>query len=126
VHPILSVVAALSDAGVRYVVVGGVAVTLQGHMRTTVDLDLVVDLVPNNLTTALGVLTDLGLVPRLPVRPEDFADPDIRRTWIDQRNLIAFSMHDPADPRREVDLLADPAVPVAGCWRPLSTRLSAG
>jgi hypothetical protein len=38
------VFAALHRAGVRFVVVGGVAVVLQGHIRTTVDLDLVVDL----------------------------------------------------------------------------------
>ena len=38
------VFAALRDAQVSYVVVGGTAVVLQGHARLTVDLDLVIDL----------------------------------------------------------------------------------
>jgi hypothetical protein len=35
--------AALAERGVRFVVVGGVAVVLHGHSRSTVDLDLVID-----------------------------------------------------------------------------------
>ncbi|MFQ5670913.1 MAG: DUF6036 family nucleotidyltransferase [Acidobacteriota bacterium] len=35
---------ALNGSGVRYVIVGGLAVVLQGHPRLTVDADLVVDL----------------------------------------------------------------------------------
>ena len=34
------VLKALSDARVRYLVVGGVAVVFHGHLRTTGDLDL--------------------------------------------------------------------------------------
>ncbi|MEX1311252.1 MAG: hypothetical protein AB1Z65_12585 [Candidatus Sulfomarinibacteraceae bacterium] len=34
------VLKALNDAGVRYLVVGGVAVVLHGHLRTTGDLVL--------------------------------------------------------------------------------------
>jgi len=37
-----SVLSALNAAGVRYLVVGGVAVVLHGHLRTTADLDLIV------------------------------------------------------------------------------------
>ena len=36
------VVKALGEAHVRYLVVGGVAVVLHGHLRTTADLDLLV------------------------------------------------------------------------------------
>jgi hypothetical protein len=38
------VLAPLERAGVRYLVVGGVAVVLHGYLRTTLDLDLVVQL----------------------------------------------------------------------------------
>jgi hypothetical protein len=37
---LLSVFAALERAKVRYLVVGGVAVVLHGHLRVTADLDL--------------------------------------------------------------------------------------
>ncbi|GAA5165950.1 nucleotidyl transferase AbiEii/AbiGii toxin family protein [Ornithinimicrobium tianjinense] len=108
---ILDLLAALNDAGVDYVVVGGVAVVLRGHARMTVDLDLALDLTTDNLTSALDVLKAQGLVPRLPVPPEQFADPDIRRSWVEQRNLVAFTLHDPSDALREVDLLAITPLP---------------
>lgn len=108
---ILNLLVTLNDAGVDYVVVGGVAVVLRGHVRMTVDLDLALDLTTDNLTAALGVLKAQGLVPRLPVAPEQFADPDVRRSWVEQRNLVAFTLHDPSDALREVDLLATTPVP---------------
>jgi hypothetical protein len=49
--------------------------------------------------------------PRLPVPAEQFADPDIRRHWVEQRNLLVFSLFDPANPLREVDLLAVEPLP---------------
>lgn len=109
-HPYLDVLTALDAAGVRYVVVGGVAVTLQGHLRATVDLDLVIDLVTENVSIAVDVLLGLGLVPRLPVPASSLADDATRRQWVEERNLTVFSMHDPTDPRREVDLFADPPI----------------
>ncbi len=104
------VFAALNDAQVSYVVVGGTAVVLQGHARMTVDLDLVIDLATDSVRTCLDVLLGLGLQPRLPVDPYDFADPIIREQWRTERHLTVFSLYDPADPFREVDLFA--AVPL--------------
>lgn len=109
-QPVLDVLAALNAAQVDYVVVGGVAVVLRGHPRMTVDLDLVVDLRRDNLLRALEALAGLGLRPRLPVAPESFADEATREDWVRHRNLIAFTLHDPADARREVDLFADPPI----------------
>jgi hypothetical protein len=34
----------LSNAGVRYLIVGGVAVVLHGYLRATADLDLIIGL----------------------------------------------------------------------------------
>lgn len=108
---ILDLLAALNDAGVSYVVVGGVAVVLRGHARMTVDLDLALDLAAENILNTLDVLRAENLVPRLPVPPEQFADEELRRTWVEQRNLVAFTLHDPSDALREVDLLAVSPVP---------------
>jgi hypothetical protein len=132
VRPFLDGLAALEDADVRYVVVGGVAVVLHGHPRLTVDLDLVLDLAPANVATALRVLTAEGLVPRLPVAAEGFADPTIRAGWVADRALTVFSLHDPSNPLREVDLFAQDPLPFEELWAtarwwtsPTSTRWSA-
>jgi hypothetical protein len=104
---------ALHAADVRYVVVGGVAVVLHGHARLTADLDLAVDLEPAVARRAIGALTDLGLRPRAPVQPEDFADPDIRSSWKRERGMLVFSMVDASDPLRAVDLFVDEPIPFA-------------
>lgn len=88
------VLGALERAGVRYLVVGGVAVVLHGYLRTTADLDLVVGLEPENVRRAVGAFRDLGFEPRVPVavrvlalddlvemkravgRPQDLSDAD--------------------------------------------------
>jgi tRNA nucleotidyltransferase/poly(A) polymerase len=46
---------ALNRAHVRYVVVGGVALVLHGYPRLTVDVDLVVDLAPEEADKAIRV-----------------------------------------------------------------------
>jgi hypothetical protein len=58
---------ALHGAGVEYLVVGGVAVVLHGHLRVTADLDLVVRLTHDNVRGAIDSLARIGLQPRLPV-----------------------------------------------------------
>lgn len=83
---------ALTAAKVRYLVVGGVAVVLHGHLRTTLDLDLVLQLDKDNLEKALKVFTDLGFQPQVPVPLRSFADPEIREAWTRQKNMTVFSL----------------------------------
>ena len=64
--------AALEHAHVEYLIVGGVAVVLHGHLRVTADLDLVVKLEPANVQRALVALEGLGFRPRAPVAAVGF------------------------------------------------------
>lgn len=107
---------ALNDAGVRYVVVGGLAVVLHGHARLTVDVDLVVDLDEGQALKAIDALVNLGLRPRVPVNPRDFADRSIREAWIRDRGMQVFSMFDPSNPMRVVDLFVEHPVPFEELW----------
>lgn len=67
------VIGALNQERVRFLVAGGVAVVLHGYLRTTADLDLVVQLDSSNVLRALRALGSLGYRPRAPVAPEDFS-----------------------------------------------------
>ena|SRR6266566_4073975 len=107
---------ALNDAGVRYVVVGGLAVVLHGHARLTVDVDLVVDLDEGQALRAIDALVAMGLRPRVPVNPRDFATRSIREGWIRDRGMQVFSMFDPSNPMRVVDLFVDHPVPFEDLW----------
>ena len=106
-----SVVRALDEAGARYVVVGGLAVVLHGYARLTADIDLVVDLSAGEAVKVVAALERLGMVPRAPVSAREFADPERRRAWIDEKGMRVFSMHDPRHPLVEVDLFVDPPIP---------------
>lgn len=97
----------LNDAGVRYLVVGGVAVVLHGHLRTTGDLDLVVELSPKNLGRALDALEQIGFQPRPPVPLRSFADHETRQSWVREKNLQVFSLWHPDLPGFEVDLFVE-------------------
>jgi predicted nucleotidyltransferase len=105
--PIEQVLSALNDAGVRSLVVGGVAVVRHGHLRATADLDLVVQLDEDNARRAVTALTSLGFRPRAPVRPESFADAATRRAWVRDKGLTVFSLSVPERPGLEVDLFVE-------------------
>lgn len=107
---------ALNDAGVRYVIVGGLAVVLQGHARLTLDVDLIVDLGNEPARRTIRALTGLGLQPRVPVNPEEFADPVVREAWIRDRGMQVFSMYDPSNPMRVVDLFVEHPIPFEELW----------
>ena len=98
------VLGALNSAQVRYLVAGGVAVVLHGYLRTTADLDLVVQLEPENALRALRALGTIGYVPRAPVPAEQFADAGTRERWIRDKNLEVFSFWSNEHPGLEVDL----------------------
>lgn len=110
------VFAALNTAEIPYVVVGGVAVVLHGYPRLTADLDLALDLDSGYTAAALDALSGLGLKPLLPVPMADFADDAIRREWVRERNLKVFSLHDPGEPMRHVDLFAENPIPFGEMW----------
>jgi hypothetical protein len=107
---------ALNDAGIRYIVVGGLAVVLHGHARLTVDVDLVTDLDEEQARRTMDALVKLGLQPRVPVNPTDFANRSVREAWIRDRGMQVFSMFDPSNPMRVVDLFVDHPVPFEKLW----------
>ena len=87
-----AIIAALNDADVRYLIVGGLAVVAHGYVRYTVDVDLVVALDRDNIQRALSALQGLGYKPRVPVAMLDFADERIREGWIREKGMIVFQL----------------------------------
>jgi len=100
----------LNTAGVRYVVVGGLATVLHGYARATADVDLAVDLAPEEAAKMIRALVAAGFRPQVPVVPEDFANSAVREVWLQEKHMRAFSLVDPANPMRVVDLLLKPEV----------------
>jgi len=103
-HTLEAIFAALNDRGVRYLVAGGVAVNAHGYQRMTQDLDLILDLGRDNVLATLSALTELGYRPVLPVETEEFANPERRREWKEERNVEVFSLTSDVHRETTVDL----------------------
>jgi len=97
-----AVARALNDADVRYLIVGGLAVAAHGYARTTFDVDLVVQLHPDNVLRAMDTLESLGYRPLAPVKLADFADVSIRESWIRDKHMVVFQLR--SDQHRETTL----------------------
>jgi hypothetical protein len=72
-HPRLAdldaLIVALTEAGVKFIVVGGAAAVLHGAPVTTVDLDVVHRRTPENVERLLAVLAALESTYRAPTNP---------------------------------------------------------
>jgi len=105
------VLSALAESNARYLVVGGVAVVLHGYPRFTADLDLFVDLKPDNTRMVIAALSKLGYRPRAPVQAQEFADADTRRRWVEDKGMVVFSFFSPELPATEIDIFVEEPFP---------------
>ncbi len=102
---------ALDGAGIRYLIVGGVAVMAHGYQRFTHDLDLVLDLEADSLSDVLTALKGLGYRPRIPVDLLDFADPALRLQWTQEKGMKVFNIFSPLYPDISIDLFPEAPFP---------------
>jgi hypothetical protein len=66
----------LAEAEVRFIVVGGVAVTLHGYVRLTEDVDILIDSAPDNVAALLQALSHYGEGFARELRVDDFTDEE--------------------------------------------------
>lgn len=126
-HSVEAIVSALEHAGVRYLIVGGLAVVAHGHLRFTADVDLVLDPEPDNLRRAVVALESHGYVPRAPVAFAAYLDPAERQRWARDKGMIVFSASSPQHAATEIDLFLEPPFDFAAAWpRAVSQELEPG
>jgi hypothetical protein len=95
-----AIAVALEKANTRYLVVGGLAVAAHGFGRATFDIDLVVQLQPENILRAMTALRSLGYRPSLPVTASQFADAALRESWIRDKGMVVLQLT--SDQHREL------------------------
>jgi len=100
---LIRVFQALAEAKLPYAVVGGLAVSLHGAVRGTVDVDLVLRLKKGDFLRAETVLNRLGLRSLLPLKAAQVFD--FREEYRRNRNLIAWSFVNPERASEVVDIL---------------------
>ncbi len=94
---------------VRYVLVGGLAVNLLGAMRSTADMDILVEMSEENLKQVVRILQKQGYRVKQPVDPLDIANKTIRDTWIRNKHMKAFNFYKDNE-FKEVDIIIDSPV----------------
>ncbi|KAF0133734.1 MAG: hypothetical protein FD145_1124 [Candidatus Saganbacteria bacterium] len=92
---------------VDYLLIGGLAVALYGIPRVTGDLDLMLNMEPQNLEKFIKVMKKMGFKPKAPVNPEDLADAKKREDWIKTKNMKVFSFQHPNNSYVLIDVMID-------------------
>jgi predicted nucleotidyltransferase len=103
----------LNKEEIDYLVVGGLAVNFHGIPRMTYDIDLMIHLDPENIRKLVSTFVNWGYRPRVPVNPEDLADEKKRNSWIQEKNMKAFTFYNEDQPIGEVDLVIESPIPYA-------------
>ena len=99
---------ALTDAGVEFIVGGGMACILQGVERLTMDVDVAVMMQEKNWERLVEVTENLGLIPRVPLNPRSLIDPAVRRVVLDEKKAIVFTFLHPDRPSLQIDVFLRP------------------
>lgn len=90
-----------------YLIVGGLAVVAHGYVRATVDLDIVLNLECDNTLRAMKALGEIGYRPLVPVDAADFANEELRRKWITEKNMVVFQMYNPDRESTRLDIFVE-------------------
>ena len=94
---------------VKYVLVGGIAVNLLGPLRSTADMDILVEMSDDNLRKIVAILKNKGYRVKQPVDPIGIADKKTREGWIKSKHMKAFNFYKEGG-LREVDIIIDSSV----------------
>jgi hypothetical protein len=92
--------------------VGGLAMNLYGVPRSTMDVDIVLAMDQDNLRAFLDMAKQMDMQPVAPVSMEDLLDPVVRKSWVKDKNMIAFGLRPPDPSAPTVDVLIDPPLDI--------------
>ncbi len=108
IHPMDSykhVFQALHDAGVNYIIVGGVAMNLLGCPRFTNDIDILLALDKANLQAMKDAMRRLGYEQRIPIALDELGDEKKAVHFVQDHNLLAYTFYSPKDPLYSIDVI---------------------
>ena len=100
----LDVLNTLTEDGVEFVIVGGVAARLHGSTRLTHDLDIVPKLDDVSWKRLIQSIWSLNTRPRIPESRERIENVENVRNWIVEKHMLALSFRSPSG-AAEIDLL---------------------
>ncbi len=97
---------AMNEAGIRYLVVGGMAVNLHGYSRFTGDVDILIALDAKNLDRLSLLMEQRGFTQRLPIDVRSLSDAKQVQQWLTEKGMTACTFIDSKMPQFSLDILA--------------------
>lgn len=94
---------------IQYMVIGGIAVNLHGALRSTADLDILLEMSEDNLKRFLAILKNNNYLSKQPVDFVQIADKKNRKYLVEKKNLKAVNFYKKKG-FEEVDVIIDAAV----------------
>ncbi len=111
VNSLEMIVSTLNQAGARYLIAGGLAVNAHGYVRYTKDIDLFIALDPQNVIASLRALMTIGFRPRVPVTPEQFAQPEQRELWRREKGMVVLQLWSDQHEATPIDVFVTEPLP---------------
>ena len=102
--------ATLSSGKVDYVLVGGLAVALQGYQRVTMDVDVVLAFDDENLAKFVACAKSANFQPVLPIPIDSLRDAALIDLWHREKGMLAFALRGPGMMATAIDVLVRPLV----------------
>jgi len=102
----------LESQNIHYMLIDGLAMNLYGVPRSTMDVDIVLAMDQDNLRAFLDMAKQMDMQPVAPVSMEDLLDPVVRKSWVKDKNMIAFGLRPPDPSAPTVDVLIDPPLDI--------------
>ncbi|MHB8621907.1 MAG: hypothetical protein ACYC9J_02600 [Sulfuricaulis sp.] len=116
----------LEGAKIRYMLVGGLAMNLYGVPRSTMDVDIVLAMDQDNLRAFLEMAKQMNMKPVASVVTGDLLNPAARKSWVKDKNMIAFGLR-PSDPSAPtVDVLIDPPLDIEAALKRATVQIVGG
>jgi hypothetical protein len=120
---------ALESTGVRYLVAGGLAVGAHGYLRFTKDVDIVIQLIPDNIERTFSALASLGYKPIVPITMQQFSNAELRASWIHDKGMQVLQFWSDAHRESSVDFFVTEPFPfeeeyTRALVKPLHDRLA--
>ncbi len=97
----------LADAGVNFIVVGGIAVSIQGYVQLTEVVDLLIDDSASNVKRLLDRLASYGEGFARELSPEDFNDEEGAIRIVEEAEQCQIDIFTRMSGRRYSDVIED-------------------
>jgi hypothetical protein len=103
----LRILKMLYDCKIKYILVGGLAINLYGIPRTTIDVDIMIELNNDNILNLINCFKANGFRLRQPIDEKKLIDKEYRKQLKEEKNVIVLTLENPNNPLEVLDFFID-------------------